>query len=107
MMSGQVVESRSATAQWVVTRRPASRPACASRKAPLQTDPWRRAWLAAWRSQAISAALRTMSGAWGAPATSSVSDRKESGSSMTASGNSLAPDELTIGPGRRPITRGR
>ena len=65
--------SSPADAQWVVTRRPSSRPASASRKAPVQTEVTRRERPAARATQRTSAASRAAACTPRPPATTRVS----------------------------------
>ena len=80
--------------QWVVTRRPSSRPACASRNAPLHTEVTRRALAAAVLSQAMRRSSAIAAAVPVPPATRSVSmgPRREARSVPSES-----PDEVVTG----------
>jgi hypothetical protein len=76
-----------------------SNPACASTKAPLQTEPKRRALGVSLRSHALTSRLVAALAACGVPATRSVwIGSSPMSSPMTASGMSRTPDELRIAP---------
>src|SRR4029453_14329024 len=91
--------SRSHTDQWVVARRPSSRPASASRKAPLHTEATRGARGGAARSPVASAWSLRAPAVPSPPATTRVS----TGPRRPASGSVARPrpdDETTVPPGR-------